>query len=167
MNPVVTFNIANKGIIKVELYTDVAPITVNNFVKLVSEGFYNGLIFHRVIRGFMLQGGDPQGTGMGGSETQIKGEFRINGVENNLKHTAGVISMARAQDPNSASSQFFLMHQDSSHLDGSYAAFGKTLEGQEVIDAIASVQTDGRDKPLEDVIMETVTIELNGYEITE
>ncbi|MGD9679404.1 MAG: peptidylprolyl isomerase [Vulcanibacillus sp.] len=167
MNPVVTFNITNKGIIKVELYPEVAPITVNNFAKLVSEGFYNGIIFHRVIKGFMLQGGDPQGTGMGGSENQIKGEFKINGVENNLKHTAGVISMARTQIPDSASSQFFLMHRDSPHLDGSYAAFGKTIEGQEVIDAIATVQTDGRDKPLEDVIMETVTIELNGYEIAE
>lgn len=165
MNPVVTFNIANKGTIKVELYPEIAPISVNNFVKLVSEGFYNGIIFHRVIKGFMLQGGDPQGTGMGGSETQIKGEFKINGVENNLKHTAGVISMARTQDPNSASSQFFLMHRDSPHLDGSYAAFGKTIEGQEVIDAIALVQTDGHDKPLEEVVMNTVTVELNGYEI--
>lgn len=167
MNPVVTFNVANKGVIKVELYPEIAPITVNNFAKLVSEGFYNGVIFHRVIKGFMLQGGDPDGTGMGGSKETIKGEFKINGVENNLKHTAGVISMARTQDPDSASSQFFLMHRDSPHLDGSYAGFGKTIEGQEVIDAIAEVRTDVSDKPLEDIAMESVTIELNGYEIAE
>ncbi len=168
MNPVVTFNVPNKGVIKVELYPEIAPITVNNFVKLVSEGFYNGIKFHRVIKGFMLQGGDPEGTGMGGSKETIKGEFKINGVENNLKHTAGVISMARTQDPDSASSQFFLMHKDSPHLDGSYAAFGKTIEGQEVIDAIAEVETNSCiDKPLEDIVMETVTIELNDYKIAE
>lgn len=167
MNPVITFNIKDKGVIKVELYPEIAPITVNNFAKLVNEGFYNGIIFHRVIKGFMIQGGDPEGTGMGGSGTNIKGEFRINGVQNDLKHTAGVISMARAQNPNSASSQFFLMHKDSPHLDGQYAAFGKTIEGQDVIDAIAEVKTSHGDRPIEEVVIESATIELNGYEIKE
>lgn len=167
MNPVITFNIKDKGVIKVELYPEIAPITVNNFAKLVNEGFYNGIIFHRVIKGFMIQGGDPEGTGMGGSGTNIKGEFKINGVQNDLKHTAGVISMARAQNPNSASSQFFLMHKDSPHLDGQYAAFGKTIEGQDVIDAIADVKTSYNDRPVEEVVIESATIELNGYEIKE
>lgn len=161
-NPVVTFE-TSLGIIKVELYPEIAPITVSNFVNLVSTGFYDGLIFHRVIEGFMIQGGCPQGTGTGGSGTNIKGEFTKNGIANDLVHTKGVISMARAQNPNSASSQFFLMHQNSPHLDGHYAAFGKTIEGLDVIDKIATVQTDRMDRPFEDVTIDKATVELNGY----
>lgn len=142
----------------IELYPDVAPITVANFEQLVKEGFYDGLIFHRVIEGFMIQGGDPEGTGMGGSKNKIKGEFRQNGVPNDLKHTRGVISMARSMMPNSASSQFFIMHKDAPHLDGSYAAFGKVVEGIEVVDEIASVDVDFNDKPLEPQVMKKVTI---------
>ena len=145
--------------IKIELYPDKAPITVENFEKLVKEGFYNGLIFHRVISGFMIQGGDPLGTGTGGSKNKIKGEFRSNGVQNDLKHTRGVISMARSANPDSASSQFFIMHKDAPHLDGQYAAFGKVVEGIEVVDEIASVQTDFRDKPVTPQVMKSVTIE--------
>ena len=145
--------------IKIELYPDKAPITVENFEKLVKEGFYNGLIFHRVISGFMIQGGDPLGTGTGGSKNKIKGEFRSNGVQNDLKHTRGVISMARSANPDSASSQFFIMHKDAPHLDGQYAAFGKVVEGIEVVDEIASVQTDFRDKPTVPQVMKSVTIE--------
>lgn len=141
-----------------ELYPDVAPITVENFVKLVKENFYDGLIFHRVIKGFMIQGGDPTGTGMSGSDQKIKGEFLANGVVNNLKHTRGVLSMARSMDPNSASSQFFIMHQDAPHLDGQYAAFGKITDGIEVVDEIADSKTDFRDKPLEDQIIKTIEI---------
>ena len=141
-----------------ELYPDVAPITVENFVKLVKENFYDGLIFHRVIKGFMIQGGDPTGTGMSGSDQKIKGEFLANGVFNNLKHTRGVLSMARSMDPNSASSQFFIMHQDAPHLDGQYAAFGKITDGIEVVDEIADSKTDFRDKPLEDQIIKTIEI---------
>ncbi len=144
--------------ILIELYHDKAPITVANFEKLVKEGFYDGLIFHRVISGFMIQGGDPEGTGMGGSGEHIKGEFAMNGVDNDLKHTRGVISMARSMMPNSASSQFFIMHKDAPHLDGSYAAFGKVVEGIEVVDEIASVPTDMRDKPIEPQVMKKVTI---------
>ncbi|HPW52870.1 MAG TPA: peptidylprolyl isomerase [Erysipelotrichaceae bacterium] len=136
------------GIIKLQLDESAAPLTVANFRKLVSQKFYDGLIFHRVIRGFMIQGGDPAGTGMGGSAEKIKGEFLTNGVNNTLKHTRGVISMARSQHPDSASSQFFIMHQNSPHLDGSYAAFGQVVEGMEVVDSIASCKTDWRDKPL-------------------
>ena len=142
-----------------ELYPDVAPITVENFLKLVKEEFYDGLIFHRVIKGFMIQGGDPTGTGMSGSKETIKGEFLANGVVNNLKHTRGVLSMARTMDPDSASSQFFIMHDDAPHLDGQYAAFGKITEGIEVVDEIAESPTDYRDKPLEDQRIKT--IELN------
>ena len=131
----------------IRLYPDVAPITVANFKELVSENYYAGIIFHRVIPGFMIQGGDPTGTGMGGSDKTIKGEFKSNGVNNTLKHTRGVISMARAYDPNSASSQFFIMHADAPHLDGSYAAFGKVVSGMEVVDEIASIPTDYSDKP--------------------
>ena len=141
-----------------ELYPDVAPITVDNFVSLIKQDFFAGIIFHRVISGFMIQGGDPTGTGMGGSEQNIKGEFLANGVVNNLKHTRGVLSMARTNDPNSASSQFFIMHQDAPYLDGQYAAFGKVIKGIEVIDEIASVETDHRDKPL--VYQRIKTIEL-------
>lgn len=144
--------------IKIELYPEVAPITVANFEKLVKEGFYDGLIFHRVIKGFMIQGGDPEGTGMGGSDEKIKGEFLANGIKNDLKHTRGVISMARSSMPNSASSQFFIMHQDAPHLDGQYAAFGKVVEGMDVVDEIASVDTDFRDKPVTDQVMKKVTI---------
>lgn len=137
----------NGGKIELELYPEVAPITVKNFEKLVSEGFYDGLIFHRVIPGFMIQGGDPLGNGMGGAKDKIKGEFRSNGVKNDLKHERGVISMARAYDPNSASSQFFIMHKDAPHLDGQYAAFGKVVSGLEVVDEIASIPTDYSDRP--------------------
>ena len=137
----------NGAKIELELYPETAPITVKNFEKLVSEGFYDGLIFHRVIKGFMIQGGDPLGNGMGGAKEKIKGEFAANGVQNPLRHTRGVISMARAQDPNSASSQFFIMHKDAPHLDGSYAAFGKVVEGLDVVDEIASVPTDFSDRP--------------------
>ena len=143
--------------IKLELNEAAAPLTVANFRKLVKEGFYNGLIFHRVIEGFMIQGGDPTGTGMGGAEERVKGEFAMNGWDNPLKHTRGVISMARSQMPNSASSQFFIMHKDAPHLDGSYAAFGKVVEGIEVVDAIASCQTDYSDRPLVPQVMKSVT----------
>lgn len=145
--------------IKLELYPDDAPITVANFNKLVSEGFYDGLIFHRVIEGFMIQGGDPEGTGMGGAKNNIKGEFASNGVKNNIKHTRGVISMARAMSPNSASSQFFIMHADAPHLDGQYAAFGKVIEGMDVVDEIATTSVDSNDKPKTAQKMKKVTIE--------
>ena len=145
--------------IKLELYPEAAPITVENFLKLVGQGFYDGLIFHRVISGFMIQGGDPQGTGMGGAKEKIKGEFLANGVNNPIKHVRGVISMARSQLPNSASSQFFIMHQDSPHLDGQYAAFGKVVEGIEAVDKIASVKTDFTDRPLEPQIIKKIYIE--------
>ena len=144
--------------ITLELYPEHAPETVKNFEELVAKGFYDGLIFHRVIQGFMIQGGDPQGTGMGGSGTNIKGEFLANGVPNTLKHTRGVISRARSQMPNSASSQFFIMHQDAPHLDGHYAAFGKVVEGIEVVDEIATCDTDFRDRPIEDQRIKTVTL---------
>ncbi len=145
--------------IKLELYPDAAPITVKNFEKLVSEKFYDGLIFHRVIKGFMIQGGDPEGTGMGGAKEKIKGEFAINGVNNPIKHIRGVISMARSQMPNSASSQFFIMHKDAPHLDGQYAAFGKVVEGIEVVDEIAETDTDWSDRPLTEQKIKTITIE--------
>ena len=145
--------------IKIELYPDKAPVTVANFEKLVKEGFYNGLTFHRVISGFMIQGGDPLGNGTGGSKEKIKGEFASNGVNNDLRHTRGVISMARSANPNSASSQFFIMHKDAPHLDGQYAAFGKVVEGMETVDEIAAVQTDFRDKPAVPQVMKSVTIE--------
>ena len=149
----------NGALIKIELDEKAAPITVANFKKLVKRGFYDGLTFHRVIKGFMIQGGDPTGTGMGGSEERIKGEFASNGVNNPLKHTRGVISMARSMDPDSASSQFFIMHQDAPHLDGSYAAFGRVVEGIEAVDEIASVRTNLRDKPKTPVVMKRVWIE--------
>ena len=148
----------NGGIIKLELYPDIAPITVANFEKLVKEGFYDGLIFHRVIKNFMIQGGDPTGTGMGGAKETIKGEFASNGVKNSLSHTRGVISMARSQKKDSASSQFFICHADAKYLDGDYAAFGKVIEGMDVVDEIASVKTNYNDKPLTDVVMKSVTI---------
>ena len=158
-NPIVTFTMENGDVMKAELYPDVAPNTVNNFISLVKKGFYDGLIFHRVIAGFMIQGGDPEGSGMGGPGYSIKGEFNYNGVENNLKHSRGVLSMARAQHPDSAGSQFFIMHADAPHLDGQYAAFGKVTEGMDVVDEIASVQTDYNDKPMVPQVMKKVTIE--------
>ncbi len=154
----VRIEMENGGIIDIELYEDKAPITAANFKKLVSEGFYDGLIFHRVIAGFMIQGGDPTGTGMGGSDKNIKGEFAINGVKNEISHERGVISMARSQNYNSASSQFFIMHADGKFLDGQYAAFGKVVSGMETVDEIAGVKTDGRDRPIIDMRMKKVTI---------
>lgn len=154
----VQIEMADGGIIKLQLYPDVAPITVANFEKLVKEGFYDGLIFHRVINGFMIQGGDPTGTGMGGSPDNIKGEFASNGVVNNLSHTRGTISMARTMVKDSASSQFFIVHEDATYLDGEYAAFGVVTEGMDVVDRIAGVDTDMRDKPVKDVVMAKVTI---------
>ena len=148
----------NGKVMEAELYPEVAPITVENFVELIKQDYFKGIIFHRVIPGFMIQGGDPTGTGMGGSEKTIKGEFLANGFVNNLKHTRGVLSMARTMDPNSASSQFFIMHQDAPHLDGQYAAFGKVTKGIEVVDEIASVRTDFRDKPLEPQTIKTISL---------
>ena len=152
----VQIEMENGGVITVELYPDKAPITVENFLSLVNRGFYNGLIFHRVIEGFMIQGGDPEGTGMGGSGRNIKGEFKSNGVDNDLSHERGVISMARSQNPNSASSQFFICHADAKYLDGQYAAFGKVTDGMEVVDEIAKTPTDKRDRPVEDQRMKEV-----------
>lgn len=161
-NPIVTMTMANGDVIKLELYPQIAPTSVNNFISLVNKGFYNGLIFHRVIKGFMIQGGDPEGSGMGGPGYSIKGEFAANGFENNLKHTEGVLSMARSMNPNSAGSQFFIMHKNSPHLDGSYAAFGKVIEGMEVVNKIAETRTDWNDKPLEPQVMKTVTVDTFG-----
>ena len=159
-NPIVTIQMKDGGVMKAELYPEIAPETVKNFVDLASKGFYNGLIFHRVIPGFMIQGGDPEGTGMGGPGYKIKGEFTANGFRNDLKHTRGVLSMARAMDPNSAGSQFFIMHQDYPSLDGQYAAFGKLIEGIEVVDKIASVRTDYNDRPLEPQQIDFMTAQL-------
>ena len=161
-NPIVTIEMENGGVIKAELYPDVAPQSVRNFVSLVSKGFYDGLIFHRVISGFMIQGGDPQGSGMGGPGYSIKGEFAGNGVKNDLSHARGVLSMARAQNPNSAGSQFFIMHADGPFLDGQYAAFGKVVEGIEVVDRIAAVKTDRMDKPKDPQRMKKVSVETFG-----
>ena len=164
-NPVVTIEMENGKIIKAELYPEKAPNTVNNFISLVNSGFYDGVIFHRVISGFMIQGGDPAGVGTGGPGYTIKGEFALNGFKkNDLKHTRGVLSMARAMHPNSAGSQFFIMHQNSSHLDGQYAAFGKVIEGIEAVDEIASVKTDWNDKPQIAQTMKKVTVETFGAE---
>lgn len=154
----VRIEMENGGIIDIELYEDKAPITVKNFLKLVGEGFYDGLIFHRVISGFMIQGGDPTGTGCGGSDENIKGEFLANGIKNDISHARGVVSMARSQNPNSASSQFFIMHADGKFLDGQYAAFGKVVSGMEVVDEIADVKTDFRDRPIVDMRMKKVSI---------
>lgn len=148
----------NMGEIKAELYPDVAPVTVKNFIDLIKKGFYNGLTFHRVIEGFMIQGGCPKGNGTGGPGYCIKGEFRANGVENDLKHERGVLSMARAMDPDSAGSQFFIMHETSPHLDGQYAAFGKVTDGMNVVDRIASVRTDFNDRPLEKVVINEMRV---------
>lgn len=162
MNPIVTIKMNTGDLIKVELYPEIAPNTVNNFISLVNKGFYNGVIFHRVISGFMIQGGDPKGVGTGGPGYSIKGEFTKNGFKNNLKHSCGVISMARSMLPNSAGSQFFIMHQNAPHLDGQYASFGKVIEGMEVVDKIASVETDYMDKPLTPQIMQEVTVDTFG-----
>ncbi len=166
-NPVVTFTMENGDVMKAELYPDIAPQSVYNFVSLIKKGFYDGLIFHRVIKGFMIQGGDPEGIGIGGPGYSIKGEFAINGVENNLKHTEGVLSMARSAMPDSAGSQFFIMHKTSPHLDGQYAAFGKIIEGQEIVDKIAGTETDFQDKPRTPQVMKTVTVETFGVEYPE
>ena len=158
-NPIVTITMENGDVIKAELYPEIAPNTVNNFISLVKKGFYNGLNFHRIINGFMIQGGCPEGTGMGGPNYSIKGEFSQNGFKNDLKHTEGVLSMARSMRPDSAGSQFFIMHKAAPHLDGAYAAFGKVIEGMDVVNKIAEVATDYSDKPLEPQVMKTVTVE--------
>lgn len=166
-NPVVTITMENGDVMKAELYPEIAPNTVNNFISLVNQGYYNGLIFHRVIRGFMIQGGCPQGTGMGGPGYTIKGEFSQNGVKNDLKHTEGVLSMARAMHPDSAGSQFFIMHKAAPHLDGAYAAFGKVTEGMDIVNKIAEVQTDYNDRPLSEQKIKSMTVETFGQEYSE
>ena len=166
-NPIVTITMENGNVIKAELYPDIAPNSVNNFISLIQKKFYDGLIFHRVIRGFMIQGGCPDGTGMGGPGYSIKGEFAANGFENNLKHTRGVLSMARAMDPDSAGSQFFIMHKDAPHLDGGYAAFGKVTEGMEAVDRIAETRVNFQDRPLEPQVMKKVTVETFGEKYGE
>ena len=166
-NPIVTFEMENGDIMKAELYPEIAPNTVNNFISLVQKGFYDGLIFHRVIRGFMIQGGCPNGTGMGGPGYNIKGEFSQNGFKNDLAHTEGVLSMARAMHPDSAGSQFFIMHKNSPHLDGAYAAFGKIVEGMDVVNKIAETDTDYSDRPLEEQKMKKVTVDTQGETYTE
>ena len=166
-NPIVTIEMEDGGKITVELYPEVAPNTVNNFISLVTKGFYDGLIFHRVIPGFMIQGGCPDGTGMGGPGYCIKGEFFFNGIKNDLRHKRGVLSMARSSSPNSAGSQFFIMHQDAKHLDGQYAAFGKVTSGLDVVDAIAKVKTGRNDRPVEDQKIASITVERNGASLAE
>ena len=166
-NAIVTFTMENGDVIKAELYPETAPNTVNNFISLINRNFYDGLIFHRVIRGFMIQGGDPEGSGMGGPGYGIKGEFAQNGVSNDLKHTEGVLSMARSMHPDSAGSEFFIMHQTSPHLDGAYAAFGKVIEGMDVVNRIAETATDYSDRPREDQVMKSVTVECFGVEYPE
>ena len=166
-NPIVTIEMEDGGVMKAELYPEIAPNTVNNFISLVKQGFYDGVIFHRVIPGFMIQGGDPKGVGIGGPGYCIRGEFTANGFKNDLKHDRGVLSMARTMAPNSAGSQFFIMHEDSPHLDGQYAAFGKVIEGIEVVDKICSVRTDYNDKPRIPQVMKKVTVETFGSEYPE
>lgn len=166
-NPIVTIEMESGDIMKAELYPEIAPNTVNNFISLIKKGYYDGIIFHRVIRGFMIQGGDPEGTGVGGPGYSIRGEFSGNGFQNDLKHTKGVLSMARTMMPDTAGSQFFIMHETSPHLDGQYAGFGKVIEGIEVVDKIASVATDYMDKPLEEQKMKKVTVEMFGVEYQE
>ena len=166
-NPIVTFTMESGKVFKAELYPDIAPNTVNNFISLVKKGYYNGLIFHRVIPGFMIQGGCPDGTGMGGPGYSIYGEFAQNGFENNLKHTEGVLSMARSMMPNSAGSQFFIMHKNSPHLDGAYAAFGKITEGQDIVNKIATTNTDYSDRPLTPQVMKKVTVDTFGVAYEE
>ncbi len=166
-NPIVSIKMKNGKVIRLELYPEIAPNTVNNFIYLVKKGFYDDLTFHRVIRGFMIQGGDPNGTGTGGPRYRIKGEFSANGVKNDLKHTRGVISMARSRHPDSAGSQFFIMHGDAPHLDGQYAAFGKVIEGMDVVDEIASGYVDYEDRPQEEQVMKKVTVETFGVDYPE
>ncbi len=166
-NPIVTITMENGDVMKAELYPEIAPNTVNNFISLINKKFYDGLIFHRVIKNFMLQGGDPDGTGMGGPDYSIKGEFASNGFKNDLKHTPGVLSMARTMMPDSAGSQFFIMHKNSPHLDGDYAAFGKVIEGMDVVNAIAECETDFADRPVNAQVMKTVTVETFGVEYPE
>ena len=166
-NPIVTFEMENGKVFKAELYPEIAPNTVKNFLSLVNSGYYDGLNFHRVIYGFMIQGGCPEGTGMGGPGYSIKGEFSGNGFKNDLKHTKGVLSMARAQHPDSAGSQFFIMHENAPHLDGQYAAFGKLIEGTDVLDSIATVATDWSDRPRQPQVMKTVTVETFGVDYPE
>jgi len=166
-NPVVTFEMEDGDIMKAELYPEIAPNTVNNFITLAQKGFYDGLIFHRVIEGFMIQGGDPEGTGMGGPGYGIYGEFAQNGFDNELKHTAGVLSMARTMIPDSAGSQFFIMHKTSPHLDGEYAAFGKIIEGMETVNAIAKTATNYADRPLQDQRIKTMTVDTFGVDYPE
>ena len=166
-NPIVTFEMEDGGVMKAELYPEIAPNTVNNFISLVNKGFYDGVIFHRVIPGFMIQGGDPQGRGIGGPGYSIRGEFTANGFKNPLLHERGVLSMARTMAPNSAGSQFFIMHEDSPHLDGQYAAFGKLIEGLDVVDKICSVRTDYNDKPRVPQVMKKVTVETFGVDYPE
>ena len=163
-NPIVTITMEDGGVMKLELYPEIAPNTVNNFISLVGKGFYNGLIFHRVISGFMIQGGCPDGRGTGGPGYSIKGEFSGNGFANDLKHSRGVLSMARSMRPDSAGSQFFIMHRDSPHLDGQYAAFGKLIEGEDVLDNIALTKTGWGDKPVQPQVMKTVTVETFGVD---
>ncbi len=164
-NPIITIEMENGDVMKAELYPDVAPNTVNNFISLVNKGFYDGLIFHRVIKGFMIQGGCPEGTGMGGPGYSIRGEFSQNGFHNELRHTAGVLSMARAMHPDSAGSQFFIMHEDSPHLDGAYAAFGMITEGMDVVNKIAAVRTDWNDRPMKEQKIKTITVETFGRDL--
>ena len=165
--PVVTFTMENGKTFKAELYPEIAPNTVNNFISLVSKGFYNGLCFHRIIKGFMIQGGDPNGTGSGGPGYHIKGEFAMNGFKNDLKHTEGVLSMARTNVPDSAGSQFFVMHKKAPHLDGAYAAFGCVIEGMDVVDSVACCPTGFMDRPLEPQVMKSVTVETFGQTYPE
>lgn len=166
-NPIVTIEMENGDIIKAELYPDIAPVTVNNFVSLIKKNFYDGLTFHRVIYGFMIQGGCPEGTGTGGPGYNIKGEFSMNGFENDLLHDEGVLSMARAMHPDSGGSQFFIMHKKSPHLDGQYAAFGKVIEGMDVVNKIAECDTDYMDKPKEEIKMSKVTVDTFGVDYPE
>lgn len=166
-NPIVTIEMKEGGTIQLELYPDVAPNTVNNFISLVKQGFYDGLTFHRIIEGFMIQGGDPVGTGTGGPDYNIAGEFALNDFENTLSHDPGVISMARSQHPDSAGSQFFIMHKKATHLDGAYAAFGKVIEGMEVVDKLAATETDWSDMPLVPIVMEKVTVNTFGVDYPE
>lgn len=166
-NPIVTITMENGGVIKAELYPEIAPNTVKNFVDLINRGFYDGLIFHRVIPGFMIQGGCPEGSGMGGPGYSIKGEFTSNGFKNNLKHTRGVLSMARAMHPDSAGSQFFIMTSDAPHLDGQYASFGKVIEGMEVADGIVNSKSDMYDRPYEDQVIKSVTVDTQGVNFEE
>lgn len=166
-NPIVTITMADGGIMKAELYPEIAPNTVNNFISLIQKGFYDGLTFHRIIAGFMIQGGDPDGNGTGGPGYHIPGEFDTNGFSNSLKHTRGVLSMARSMAPDSAGSQFFIMHKDAPHLDGQYAAFGKLTEGEDVLDKIAEVSVNWSDMPMVPQIMDTVTVDTDGVEYPE